>query len=80
MRMCRLSVALLFALLFVSGCSHQGGVAPPKPSQDAAPITSDDLLDRLERLGLADDPVVVLVSDHGEEFWERGWLGHTRPR
>lgn len=50
MRMCRLSVALLFALLFVSGCSHQGGVAPPKPSQDAAPITSDDLLDRLERL------------------------------
>ena len=36
------------------------------------------VLDQLARLGLADSTVVVLVSDHGEEFWERGWLGHTR--
>lgn len=36
------------------------------------------LLRSLSRLGLDDSTVVVLVSDHGEEFWERGWLGHTR--
>jgi len=36
------------------------------------------VLASLSRLGLADSTVVVLVSDHGEEFWERGWLGHTR--
>ena len=36
------------------------------------------VLASLSRLGLADSTVVVLVADHGEEFWERGWLGHTR--
>ncbi|MDF1798350.1 MAG: sulfatase [Planctomycetota bacterium] len=37
-----------------------------------------ELLAELERLGLADDTLVVLVADHGEEFLEHGWLGHTR--
>ncbi len=36
------------------------------------------LLGELERLGVSDDTWVVLVADHGEEFFERGWLGHTR--
>ncbi|GJM45351.1 MAG: hypothetical protein DHS20C21_21930 [Gemmatimonadota bacterium] len=36
------------------------------------------LLDELERRGLADDTVVVLTGDHGEEFFEHGWIGHTR--
>jgi len=36
------------------------------------------LLDGLERLGLADDTLVVLTADHGEEFMEHGWLGHTQ--
>lgn len=36
------------------------------------------LLDGLAERGLADDTLVVLTSDHGEEFLERGWLGHTR--
>lgn len=36
------------------------------------------LLASLEALGLADDTVVILAADHGEEFFERGWLGHTR--
>lgn len=35
------------------------------------------LLDALRELGLEDDTAVVVVSDHGEEFMERGWLGHT---
>lgn len=34
------------------------------------------LLDRLEALGLADDTIVALVSDHGEAFGEEGNFGH----
>jgi len=36
------------------------------------------LLGALVELGLEEDTVVVLTADHGEEFLERGWLGHTR--
>jgi arylsulfatase A-like enzyme len=36
------------------------------------------LFDTLDELGIADDTVVVFTADHGEEFMERGWLGHTR--
>ncbi len=37
------------------------------------------LLEKLEELGLYDDAVIVLVSDHGEEFYEHGgwWHGLT---
>ncbi len=35
------------------------------------------VLDRLSELGLEDDVAVVIVGDHGEEFFEHGWLGHT---
>jgi arylsulfatase A-like enzyme len=34
------------------------------------------LLAELERLGLADDTYVVLLSDHGEAFGEHGFVGH----
>ncbi len=36
------------------------------------------LLRRLEDLELASSTVIVLTADHGEEFFEHGWLGHTR--
>lgn len=36
------------------------------------------LLDRLDELGLAETTLVVLTADHGEEFMEHGWLGHTK--
>jgi arylsulfatase A-like enzyme len=37
------------------------------------------LLAELERLGLTEDTVVVVLSDHGEEFWDHGGIehGHT---
>jgi arylsulfatase len=36
------------------------------------------LLDALEQHDLDDDTLVVVTADHGEEFFGRGWLGHTR--
>ena len=37
-----------------------------------------DLWAGLERLGLADDTVLIVTSDHGEEFLEHGRLVHTQ--
>jgi arylsulfatase A-like enzyme len=35
------------------------------------------LLDSLRARDLFDDALIVATSDHGEEFYEHGWLGHT---
>ncbi len=35
-----------------------------------------DFMDKLERAGALEDTLVIVVSDHGEEFWERGNCGH----
>ncbi len=36
------------------------------------------LLHKLEELGLADDTLVIVTSDHGDEFFEHGAIGHRR--
>jgi arylsulfatase A-like enzyme len=36
------------------------------------------LLAALAASSHADDTIVVVVADHGEEIMERGWIGHTR--
>ena len=36
------------------------------------------LLERLDTLGLADKTLVVVVGDHGDEFFEHGGIGHHR--
>ena len=36
------------------------------------------LLDYLEKSNLLDNTVIVFTADHGEEFMEHGWIGHTR--
>lgn len=36
------------------------------------------LIDDLERLDLLDDTIIVVTSDHGEEFGEHGGLGHSK--
>ncbi len=33
-------------------------------------------LQKLSDLGLLEDTLIVVVSDHGEEFWEHGSVGH----
>ena len=35
------------------------------------------VLDFLRDRGIYDDTAVIVVADHGEEFMEHGWLGHT---
>ena len=35
------------------------------------------MLDELDRRGLADETLVVVTGDHGEEFFEHGYFGHT---
>jgi arylsulfatase A-like enzyme len=36
------------------------------------------VLERLDRLGLARDTIVVIVSDHGDEFFDHGGKGHRQ--
>ena len=36
------------------------------------------LLEALKADGLLDETIVVVTGDHGEEFWERGSIGHGR--
>jgi len=36
----------------------------------------EQLSNKLKALGILDDTLVIVVSDHGEEFWEHGWTGH----
>lgn len=33
-------------------------------------------LAELEKMGHSDDTMVIVTADHGEEFWERGKIGH----
>jgi len=35
------------------------------------------MIDALERRSLLDDTIVVVTGDHGEEFFENGYFGHT---
>lgn len=36
----------------------------------------EQLTVKLKQLGVLDDTLIVVVSDHGEEFWEHGWTAH----
>ena len=35
-----------------------------------------DFLQKMRSLGIYDDSLIILTSDHGEEFWEHGKWGH----
>lgn len=51
-----------------------------KELYDAGIVSADRavgrVLDRLHELGIEDDTVVILLSDHGDEFLEHGGLAH----
>ncbi len=34
------------------------------------------LVGKMKELGILDDTLIVVVSDHGEEFWDHGWTAH----
>jgi arylsulfatase A-like enzyme len=34
------------------------------------------LVEKLKQLGVLDNTLIVVVSDHGEEFWEHGYTAH----
>jgi len=36
----------------------------------------EQLVDKLKQLGVLDNTLIIVVSDHGEEFWEHGWTSH----
>ena len=36
----------------------------------------EQLIGKLKQLGILDNTLIVVVSDHGEEFWEHGWTAH----
>jgi arylsulfatase A-like enzyme len=36
----------------------------------------EQLVRKLKELGILDSTLIIVVSDHGEEFWEHGWTGH----
>lgn len=42
-----------------------------------ADATLSNLLEQLRVAGKTKNTIVVLVGDHGEEFWEKGRFGHT---
>jgi arylsulfatase A-like enzyme len=36
----------------------------------------EKLVGKLRELGILDNTLIIVVSDHGEEFWEHGWTAH----
>lgn len=34
------------------------------------------LVGKLKQLGILDNTLIILLSDHGEEFWDHGWTAH----
>lgn len=34
------------------------------------------LIGKLRQLGVLDNTLVIVLSDHGEEFWDHGWTAH----
>lgn len=36
-----------------------------------------DIIKTLERLGIRDNTMLIITSDHGEQFYEYGFFGHT---
>ncbi len=68
-----------------AGC-QQNGVDPDRfihraiDRYDGEILHNDKSLEllagKLQQLGILDTTLIVVLSDHGEEFWEHGWTAH----
>jgi choline-sulfatase len=68
-----------------AGC-RQNGVDPGKFIQraidryDGEVLRNDKSLEllaaKLKQLGILENTLIIVLSDHGEEFWEHGWTAH----
>jgi arylsulfatase A-like enzyme len=38
--------------------------------------TFEVLVGKMKELGVLDNTLIIVVSDHGEEFWDHGWTAH----
>ena len=36
----------------------------------------EQFVDKLKQLGILDNTLIMVISDHGEEFWDHGWTAH----
>lgn len=67
------------------GC-RKNGIDPDKfirraiDRYDAEVLHNDANLEllaaKLKQLGILDNTLIIVVSDHGEEFWDHGWTAH----
>jgi arylsulfatase A-like enzyme len=64
---------------------HKGGVSPERIEYSRATYTAQikywdhelrKFMDELDKKGILDNTLVVIMSDHGEEFHEHGGFGH----
>ena len=68
------------------GMCQKAGINPDRFIQQAedrydGEILNNDhnfelLIDKLRRLGVLDNTLIIVLSDHGEEFWDHGWTAH----
>jgi arylsulfatase A-like enzyme len=77
----------------VSSISHlyEKDIPAPESDEDIEKVVAkydgsiryaDHLVGRfvleLDRIGILEETVFIVTADHGEEFWEHGYFGHTK--
>lgn len=65
---------------------RKAGIDPPSFIREATDrydgeIRNNDhnfelLIGKLKQLGILENTLIIVVSDHGEEFWDHGWTAH----
>lgn len=66
--------------------TRKAGVDPARFIEEAKDRYDDEILnndhsfkllvDKLRQLGSLDNTLIIVLSDHGEEFWDHGWTAH----
>ncbi len=73
---------LIFRILYKLFADFPEDIAAFRAAYDAGVFEADALVgklsEKLQTLGLADNTLLVITSDHGEEFMEHGGLRHSQ--